>query len=178
MCKIANLLSFPLFSLLSCISCNTGDNDISMDSYNVTPIVAQVEASEVDTVDFTIRVEPVEEELATDEEIDLIALITMAEAEGECEEGKRLVIDTILNRVDSEYFPDTITDAIYQKNAFESLWNGRVDKCYVMEDIRELVIEELQSRLNYDVVFFTAGHYGKYGKPLMQVGNHYFASYE
>lgn len=31
----------------------------------------------------------------TDEEIELIALVTLAEAEGECEEGKRLVIDTI-----------------------------------------------------------------------------------
>jgi N-acetylmuramoyl-L-alanine amidase len=43
----------------------------------------------------------------TDEEINLIALVTMAEAEGESEQGKRLVISTILNRVDSElrYFP-------------------------------------------------------------------------
>lgn len=38
------------------------------------------------------------------EDVELIALVTMAEAEGECEEGKRLVIDTILNRVDSEHF--------------------------------------------------------------------------
>ena len=36
----------------------------------------------------------------SDEEIRLIALVTMAEAEGEPELGKRLVIDTILNRVD------------------------------------------------------------------------------
>ena len=41
------------------------------------------------------------------EDVELIALVTMAEAEGECEEGKRLVIDTVLNRVDSDYFPDT-----------------------------------------------------------------------
>ena len=31
------------------------------------------------------------------EDVELIALVTMAEAEGECEEGKRLVIDTVLN---------------------------------------------------------------------------------
>ena len=40
------------------------------------------------------------------EDVELIALVTMAEAEGECEEGKRLVIDTILNRVDSEHLGD------------------------------------------------------------------------
>ena len=44
----------------------------------------------------------------TDEEIELIALVTLSEAEGECEEGKRLVIDTILNRISSSYFPNTV----------------------------------------------------------------------
>ena len=48
------------------------------------------------------------------EEIELIALVTMAEAEGEPEEGKRLVIDTILNRVDFGEFPSTVTEVIYQ----------------------------------------------------------------
>lgn len=114
----------------------------------------------------------------TDYEIDLIALVTMAEAEGECEEGKRLVIDTILNRVDSIYFPDTVENVIYQKNAFEAMWNGRVDKCYVMNDIRKLVIEELENRTNHDVVFFTAGRYSYYGVPMFQVGNHCFSKYE
>ena len=111
------------------------------------------------------------------EEIELIALVTMAEAEGESEDGKRLVIDTILNRVDSIYFPDTITDVIYQPDAFESMWNGRIDRCYVDYDICNLVEEELISRLDYEVVFFTAGHYGRYGEPMYQVGNHYFCRY-
>lgn len=120
----------------------------------------------------------IEEPLMSKEDIELIALVTMAEAEGECEEGKRLVIDTILNRVDSTYFPDTIHDVIYQRNAFSSMWNGRVDRCVVLDDIVALVVDELENRTNYDVVFFTAGKYGKYGRPLFQVGNHYFASYE
>lgn len=90
------------------------------------------------------------------EDVELIALVTMAEAEGECEEGKRLVIDTILNRVDSEHFPDTVYEVIYQPNQFSSMWNGRVDRCEVREDICDLVYEELESRRNYDVVFFTA----------------------
>ena len=116
--------------------------------------------------------------LKTDEEIELIALVTMAEAEGEPEEGKRLVIDTILNRVDGEYWPDTVTDVIYQKSQFTSMWNGRVNRCYVREDICQLVREELKSRTNNEVVFFTAGKYGKYGKPMFSIGNHYFARYD
>jgi N-acetylmuramoyl-L-alanine amidase len=101
----------------------------------------------------------------------------MAEAEGEPEEGKRLVIDTILNRVDSSHFPNTIRDVIYQPNQFSSMWNGRIDRCEVKEDICRLVLEELESRRNYDVVFFTAGRYSKYGVPMFHIENHYFSSY-
>lgn len=113
----------------------------------------------------------------SDEEIDLLALVTMAEAEGESEKGKRLVIDTILNRVDSElaYFPDTITEVIYQPNQFSSMWNGRVDRCHVDENIRELVVEELACRINTDVLYFHANKYGNYGTPMFSEGNHYFS---
>jgi len=111
-------------------------------------------------------------------DIELLALLTMGEAEGESEEGKRLVIDTVLNRVDSPYYPDTIREVIYQPNQFSPMWNGRIERCEVREDICQLVREELESRTNYDVIFFTAGQYSKYGNPLFQVGNHYFSSYE
>lgn len=115
----------------------------------------------------------------SEEDIRLIALVTMAEAEGESELGKRLVIDTILNRVDSDnpYYPDTVHDVIYQKHQFEAVWNGRIDRCYVMDDIVQLVKEELQSRTNYDVMFFRTLHYSEYGIPMFQEGNHYFSSY-
>lgn len=117
-------------------------------------------------------------ELLSEEDISLIALVTMAEAEGECEEGKRLVIDTILNRIDSEHFPGTAYDVIYQPYQFSSMWNGRIDRCEVRDDICRLVEEELKVRTNYDVIFFTAGCYSDYGVPMFQVENHYFSSYE
>ncbi len=79
----------------------------------------------------------------TQEEIDLIALVTMGEAEGETELGKRLVIDTILNRIDHTSFPDTVYDVVYQPNQFSVMWNSRIDRCYVMPEIVELVKEEL-----------------------------------
>lgn len=113
----------------------------------------------------------------SEEDIELIALLTMAEAEGECEEGKRLVIDTILNRMDSEYFPDTAYDVIYQPYHFSSMWNGRAERCEVREDICQLVREELECRYNSEVIFFNAYDYSDYGVPMFQVGNHYFSSY-
>ena len=95
--------------------------------HSVIPEPIFVEASPIITEE--------EEGLLSYEDISLIALVTMAEAEGECEEGKRLVIDTILNRVDSEYFPDNVYDVVYQRSQFSSIWNGRVDRCEVREDI-------------------------------------------
>ncbi len=118
------------------------------------------------------------EESLSQEDIELIALVTMAEAEGESEYGKRLVIDTILNRMDSVHYPDTAYEVVYQPSQFSSMWNGRVDRCYVMDEICQIIKEELQERKNYEVIFFTAGDYGKYGIPMFQEGNHYFSSYE
>lgn len=112
----------------------------------------------------------------TDEEIELVAWVTMGEAEGECEIGKRLVIDTILNRVDSEDFPNTVKDVIYQENQFECVWNGRLDRCFATDEAKELVKQECKSRLCEDCLFFCAGDYGYYGTPMMQVDNHYFSS--
>lgn len=155
----------------------------------LTPVKVTFEEAEVEKIlkepvmlsapapeEITEKPPIVEEELLTQEEIELIALVTMAEAEGEPEEGQRLVIDTILNRVDSElsYFPDTVHDVVYQKNAFSSMWDGRADRCYVMEELCQLVREELQDRTNGDVLYFTAGNYGKYGTPVFRVANHYF----
>lgn len=111
------------------------------------------------------------------DEIELLALVTMAEAEAEPEEGQRLVIDTILNRVDSPYFPDTVYDVVYQKNQFTSMWNGRTNRCHIRDDLVKLVEEELLSRTNSEVIFFRTGHYSEYGDPLFLVGHHYFSRY-
>lgn len=137
-----------------------------------------VQVQEVEVL-YILEEEPtLEEPQVSDEDIDLLALLVMAEAEGECDEGKRLVVDTVLNRVDSRYFPDTIQDVIYQKNQFSCVNNGRLSNCTVNDDIRQLVIEELTDRSDFDVVFFRTKKYSAYGSPLFVVGNHYFSEYE
>lgn len=115
------------------------------------------------------------EVLMSEEDIELIALVTMAEAEGESELGKRLVIDTILNRMDSKRWPDTAHGVIYQRSQFSSMWNGRVDRCYVRDDIVQLVREELVSRTNSECVYFKMYGYFSFGTPLLQEGCHYFS---
>lgn len=173
---------FSLFAILMfSIPTHSAGGEISDDSQAMEiipvsmPVVTYIPIEEISETGVE---EITKKKLLSEEDISLIALVTMAEAEGECEEGKRLVIDTVLNRMDSEHFPDTAYDVIYQPYQFSSMWNGRVDRCEVRDDICRLVKEELEVRTNYDVIFFTAGCYSDYGVPMFQVENHYFSSYE
>ena len=70
----------------------------------------------------------------------LLAKIAMAEAEGEDIIGKALVIKVIINRVESDQFPDTVYDVIYQKvynsdyHQFSPIDDGRFDRVEPSED--------------------------------------------
>lgn len=195
----------PLTTLMVCINtlCTSGaprtvpketirNNDILvMDEVTLemaeTPVQKAVKAVPV------VIEEPPKEEIAvasvpveeaeepdldiTEEEIELIAMVTMAEAEAEPELGQRLVIDTILNRVDGEHWPDTIEEVIYQPNQYTCMWNGRLDRCEVKDDICQLVREELVNRTNSEVVFFRTQRYSDYGTPMFKVCCHYFSKY-
>ena len=83
-----------------------------------------------------------------------------------------------MNRVDDPRFPGNVHDVIYQKNQFAGMYGERIERCYVKEELVQLVREELENRTNSEVVFFRTSHYHSYGVPLFQVGAHYFSSYE
>lgn len=73
----------------------------------------------------------------------LLAKLAMAEAEGESLETKVLVILVVLNRVESDDFPDTIKNVIFQKlngvYQFTPIGNGRWDKIEPNEECWEAV---------------------------------------
>lgn len=90
-------------------------------------------------------IEPEEESyLSTDwdaEESYMLAKIAMAEAEGECIDCKALVICTVLNRVWSDSFPDSIEEVIFQERngvyQFSPVGNGRYEKVEPNEECYE-----------------------------------------
>lgn len=112
-----------------------------------------------------------------EDEIDILAQLTMAEAEGESELGKRLVIDTVLNRIESDDFPDDLRGVIEERGQFSCMTNGRFKKCSPTWETRELVREEILERTNTDVLYFRSGHYGS-GSPLFKEDHHYFSGKE
>ncbi|TLS36142.1 cell wall hydrolase [Pseudalkalibacillus caeni] len=59
------------------------------------------------------------------ENINEIAHIVHGEARGETYEGQVAVAAVILNRVESDKFPDSIKNVIYQENAFSAVNDGQ-----------------------------------------------------
>lgn len=108
--------------------------------------------------------------------IDILAYCTMAEAGNQGEMGKRLVIDCILNRVESPFFPgDTIEDVIRCPGQFEVVSRGTLYAQCPTQDIYELAQEEILHRTNREVVYFKLGGFHSCGDPWQQVGAHFFS---
>ena len=74
---------------------------------------------------------------------DTLLRIVEAEAGGEDENGKLLVANVVLNRVDSPLFPDTVLEVVYQQDygvyQFSPVSDGRIDRVTVSEETRRAV---------------------------------------
>lgn len=119
-----------------------------------------------------------EEDMKAEEEMDeleLLAICVEAEAGNQELEGKRLVVDVILNRVDDPDFPDSIEGVISQPFHFSSYWDGGMDRVTEpSEETFRAVQMELEERGWPGVMYFTAEDWPEYGTPWKQVGDHYF----
>ena len=111
----------------------------------------------------------------TEEEVTMIAAIIQCEAGNQSDIGQRYVADSILNRVDSPWFPNTVLDVINQpgqyatrKKAARLAKNGNIPlRCYGN------AIYELTARSNYEIIYFGRG-FGS-GEPLFKEGDHCFS---
>lgn len=106
-------------------------------------------------------------------DMELLTKTVQAEAGNQSLIGKRLVARVILNRVDSEVFPDTIEEVLSQDGQF-STFRYLNNVCPTWQD--QLAVKmEIESSLNDEVMYFRAGRYGC-GKPMFKNGDHYFSS--
>lgn len=113
-------------------------------------------------------------ELENPYETELFAKCVEAEASNQGFEGKRLVADVILNRVDSEKFPDDIESVITQKNAFSSYSDGGIDRAEPTDETYEAIKLEQEQRKDSEILYFSAGEYNKYSIPAYKYKEHYF----
>ncbi len=119
--------------------------------------------------------EELEEEMYYDS-LELLALCVEAEAGNQSLDGKRMVVDVILNRVDHPDWPDSITEVIMDPYEFTSYWDGGMDNVWEpSEETFQAVQMELESRSWPGLYYFTANDWPVYGTPWKKVGDHYFS---
>lgn len=107
--------------------------------------------------------EPVERKVVYDS-IDMLARCVQAEAGNQGLMGKQLVVDVILNRVDSPRFPNDVASVISQPGQF-SVYPYAVNRAVVDAETMQAIINELQRRTDDQILFFTAGHYNRHCIP-------------
>lgn len=112
----------------------------------------------------------------SEDELTMLAACVQAEAGNQGEQGMRYVCDVILNRVDSDTYPDTITEVITQHGQFAVWPKGIQKQLPPWPETVKLCKDELRSRSNYQVIMFRTGHFHPWGTPLFQYKDHYFSA--
>ena len=150
---------------------------VVLHSLGTDEIKAEAETiPEVKVITIEIETPPEEKSEIECEYLDMLALCVEAEAGNQDKLGKRLVCDVILNRVDSEHFPNDIRSVIYQPTQFSVVWDGSMERIgKASEETIELCKMELEHRTDTEIMFFGANGFSKFGNKAYKHSDHYFS---
>lgn len=103
------------------------------------------------------------------EDLDILSRIVEAEAGNQDVEGRLLVANVVLNRVDSEKFPNSVKDVVFQEEKgvcqFSPVSNGRIWEVQVSEETDEAVERALEGEdISDGALYFVARKYADDGK--------------
>lgn len=109
-------------------------------------------------------------------EMEVLARCVEAEAGNQSIDVKRAVISVILNRVDDEDWPDTISEVIADPYEFATYWNGRMDEAEPSISTYEAISLEMETRSYPGLFYFDMDDYLPYGTPYVKMGDLYFST--
>lgn len=143
--------------------------------------------TEIPTEESEVASAAIEEESCFNlNENDYHVLLKIVEAEAGTEDltGKMLVANVVMNRVNSDIFPDTVTEVVYQKHhgnaQFSPTADGRIHTVTVSEETTEAVRRVLQGEDHSKGALFFRSSYCKSGwfdrslTRVLEHGNHIF----
>lgn len=110
------------------------------------------------------------------EQIEVLARCVEAEAGNQTLDVKRAVVAVIMNRVDDEDWPDSISEVISDPYEFATYWNGRMNEVTPSEDTYEAIQMEMETRSYPGLYYFDMDKYLLYGTPYKQMGDLYFST--
>ena len=171
------------------------DNIVISESYNINIAIEKLIGDRLSIGEnkYEVKIESIQEEETQNNEItnidipcythnitsitqyeyDLLCRVAMSETGGglsmECIIG---VIETILNRVSNENFPNTIKEIVYQKNQYATGNNGEPnERC-------DQAVAYCLEKQTYpsNLMYFRTGHYHRFGIPYKKIDLMYFST--
>lgn len=126
--------------------------------------LAEVAVSGQRVVSCTLLEESTDAYVLSDEELEILQRIVEAEAGSEDEDGKLLVANVVLNRVNSSRFPDTVSEVVFQSNGrvtqFSPVASGRFYKVTISEETVSAVGRALAGEdISEGALYFAARRY-------------------
>ena len=137
--------------------------DIAQSEMIKAEVAKVVEEASIQTGEENVETEvPAEEtelepEVVEEEKEDILKLeyndynvllkIVEAEAGGEDTIGKIMVANVILNRVNSDRFPNTVTEVVYQKSQFSPISDGRINTVSISQETLNAVERALNGEV-------------------------------
>ena len=159
---IIGILAFSLIDWMA----HTGDRPEDLPELKASPIKEEIIE---ERVVIEKKAEKRFEKKPTDR--DILAIVVMAESEGEKFIGKVAVATVVLNRASRDSL--SIEEVVTSPNQFSNPYEGKVSTaCY------EAVDYALEHRDLFpkNMLYFRNKRYHKFGIPYMQIGNHYFST--
>lgn len=170
---------YMMFPTQQSVICETETVTEEREEYQETLYIEETHLSDTELPLYEISQEQPSSGYLVTEEMAMVAHLVQAEAGNQDLTGKRLVADVALNRVDSEKYPNTIEEVIFQKDPvqFGVTVDGAFEKA--KQDVTEECFEavhmewERDSRIDKEVLYFGRG-YGKRKNPFKH-GDHWFS---
>lgn len=161
--------------------------DVSQDDGNITQTqgteaISQLAEGEAMIQDFAVPlVENIMEEskrktTLTPEEINLLCKVVSAESRGESQYAQYSVACVILNRMESQMFPNTLEEVISQAGQFSCVPNGAIHRVPITDSVVEAVANAMDNNtLDPNVMWFRSGFYHPFHQKAYQDGKMFFS---
>lgn len=114
----------------------------------------------------------------TEEEFIFLSSVVEAESDrSESLDGRILIAETILNRVNSEQFPDTITEVLCQSGQFSTVRNGHsvTNRTEYSDQAVLLAYAEIEAGEAPEVLWFNCIGFTSWGIDYALVDGNYFS---
>lgn len=115
------------------------------------------------------------------EEWEYLYRVARAEAGANSKEGQKNVIYVVLNRINSDKFPSTIEEVIFQKEParqFSCVWDGNFDNVeiseFTVENVQEAYLDYEENKSAEGALFFTRGKFAYEFLFTDEVGHNFY----